>query len=172
MPDSAPGISDFLSARDWTLFCSIAMFWCLLPSKVLAQIVDPTEKATIDYVDTHLNDAVALIKKIVDIESPTENLQGVKSVGMELRKELETTGMTARWIDMPATKKRAGHLVAETKGTKGKRILMLGQLDTVLSGEKFRREGNRIFGTGTGDMKGGRHYNGLCAKGSQGRWRA
>jgi glutamate carboxypeptidase len=36
---------------------------------------------------------------------------------------------------MPAEMKRAGHLVAATKGTKGKRILLLGHIDTVLRGE-------------------------------------
>jgi len=51
--------------------------------------------------------------------------------------------------------KRAGHVVAESGGTRGKRLLLLGHVDTVLSGEKFRREGARAFGTGTSDMKGG-----------------
>ena len=51
--------------------------------------------------------------------------------------------------------KRAGHLVAQTKGTRGKRLLLLGHLDTVLAGEPFRRDGTRAYGTGTADMKGG-----------------
>ena len=56
---------------------------------------------------------------------------------------------------MPAEMKRAGHLLASTKGTRGKRILLLGHIDTVLRGEKFRREGKRAFGTGSSDMKAG-----------------
>jgi glutamate carboxypeptidase len=32
---------------------------------------------------------------------------------------------------------------------------LLGHLDTVLRGEKFRREGNKAFGTGSSDMKAG-----------------
>jgi glutamate carboxypeptidase len=32
---------------------------------------------------------------------------------------------------------------------------MLGHLDTVLRGEKYRRDGDTIYGTGVGDMKGG-----------------
>lgn len=56
---------------------------------------------------------------------------------------------------MPAEMRRAGHLVAEKSGTKGKRLLLLGHLDTVLSGEKFRREGDKAFGTGSADMKAG-----------------
>src|SRR4030095_3941994 len=56
---------------------------------------------------------------------------------------------------MPADMKRAGHLVAETQGSRGKRLLLLGHIDTVLSGEKFRREGDKGYGTGTSDMKSG-----------------
>ncbi len=56
---------------------------------------------------------------------------------------------------MPAEMKRAGHLTAQQKGTKGKRILLLGHLDTVLTGEKFRREGGIGYGTGIADMKSG-----------------
>jgi glutamate carboxypeptidase len=63
--------------------------------------------------------------------------------------------MSTRWIDMPADMKRAGHLVAETHGTGGKRLLLIGHIDTVLSGEKFRREGDKAYGTGTSDMKAG-----------------
>ena len=60
-----------------------------------------------------------------------------------------------KWIDLPPEMKRAGHLFAETSGKRGKRILLLGHLDTVLRGEKFRREGNKAYGTGINDMKGG-----------------
>ena len=74
---------------------------------VIGQSVDPTEKKILDYVDAHLDDAIALTQRIVNIDSPTENLQGVKNVGAELRKELEAIGLTAKWIDMPADKKRA-----------------------------------------------------------------
>ena len=70
-------------------------------------------------------------------------------------KEFEALGMTVKWLDLPPEMKRAGHLLAESKGTKGKRLLILGHLDTVLRGEKFRRDGNTVYGTGIGDMKGG-----------------
>lgn len=135
------------------LFATIAL--TTAPEAITAQSVDPKEQRIVQWVDAHLDEAVGLIQRTVDIDSPTENLQGVKNVGAELRKDLEAIGMAAKWIDMPAEQKRAGHLVAETKGSKGKRILMLGHLDTVLSGEKYRREGDRVFGTGVGDMKGG-----------------
>ncbi|MFN2501602.1 MAG: M20/M25/M40 family metallo-hydrolase [Pyrinomonadaceae bacterium] len=130
----------------------------LLPLALFGQSVDPNEKKIVDWIDAHVPEAVSLIERTVNIDSPTEDLRGVKAVGRELQKELAAMGMTVKWIDMPPAQKRAGHLLAETgpnPAAKGKRILLLGHLDTVLSGEKFRREGNRLYGTGVGDMKGG-----------------
>src|SRR6185295_10099504 len=97
----------------------------------------------------------ALLEKAVNIESPTENLAGVKKVGAVFKAEFDSLGFTTRWINMPVEMKRAGHLLAEKKGTKGKRVLLLGHIDTVLHGEKFRHDGNKAFGTGSSDMKAG-----------------
>jgi glutamate carboxypeptidase len=92
---------------------------------------------------------------VVNIPSPTENVPGVRAVGEVFRRELEAIGLRAHWVEMPPQMQRAGHLVAETGGTEGKRVLLLGHIDTVLSGERFRREGNKARGTGIDDMKGG-----------------
>ena len=55
--------------------------------------------------------------------------------------------------------KRAGHLFGEIKGTKGKKILLLGHLDTVFEpvGDAvgFSRKDTIAYGPGTSDMKGG-----------------
>jgi glutamate carboxypeptidase len=99
--------------------------------------------------------AEALLARVVDIESPTENVAGVRAVGDAFAEELRAIGMRTRWVELPPEMKRAGHLVAETRGTRGKRLLLLGHLDTVLAGEPFRRDGARAYGTGTADMKGG-----------------
>ncbi|MCA1632103.1 MAG: M20/M25/M40 family metallo-hydrolase, partial [Acidobacteria bacterium] len=138
--------------RKITALSLIALLYC---SPAQAQRLSPDERKIVDYVDAHGADALALLEAVVNVESPTENIAGVKQVGAVFRREFESLGMTARWIDMPPEMKRAGHLVATTGGTKGKRILLLGHIDTVLSGEKFRREGNRAFGTGSSDMKAG-----------------
>jgi len=120
-----------------------------------AQTLSPDEQKIASYIDAHQAEQIALLTRVVNLQSPTENIAGVKQVGMVFKSQLESLGMTARWIDMPAEMKRAGHLLAQTKGTKGKRVLLLGHIDTVLSGEKFKREGNRALGTGTVDMKAG-----------------
>ncbi len=120
-----------------------------------AQTLSTEEQKIANYIDAHQVEQIAMLEKVVNLQSPTENIAGVKQVGLVFKNQLEALGLTAKWIDMPAEMKRAGHLLAQTKGTKGKRLLLLGHIDTVLSGEKFKREGNRAVGTGTVDMKAG-----------------
>ncbi len=120
-----------------------------------AQKISADEQKIVNYIDAHTEDAITLLEKTVNIESPTENLKGVKQVGMVFKGEFESLGFVSKWIEMPAEMKRAGHLMAEKNGTKGKRILLIGHIDTVLTGEKFRREGNKAYGTGASDMKAG-----------------
>ena len=97
---------------------------------------------------------------------------GVRAVGDAFAEELRAIGFRTRWVELPAGMKRAGHLVAETGGTRGKRLLLLGHLDTVLAGEKFRREGVRAFGTGAADMKGGDRRDDAGAESAARRGRA
>ncbi|MCD9188726.1 MAG: M20/M25/M40 family metallo-hydrolase [Pyrinomonadaceae bacterium] len=129
-------------------------FALLLAVSASAQLLS-VEKKIAETVDANNGSAIALLEKTVNIESPTENVAGVKEVGMIFKKELDALGFQTKWLELPAEMKRAGHLIAEKKGGKGKTVLLLGHLDTVLSGEKFRREGNMAYGTGTSDMKGG-----------------
>lgn len=131
------------------------IFVVLFSTSVFAQKLSADEQKILAYIDSHESDAIAVLEKAVNVESPTENLAGVRNVGMIFKTEFDAIGFKTKWIEMPAEMKRAGHLLAETSGTKGKRVLLLGHLDTVLSGEKFRRDGNKLFGTGSSDMKAG-----------------
>jgi len=122
---------------------------------VCAQKISAEEQKIVDYIDGQTESAIALLEKTVNIESPTEDAAGVKQVGMIFKNEFESLGFNAKWIEMPAEMKRAGHLTAERAGTKGKRILLIGHIDTVLKGEKFRRDDKKAYGTGSADMKTG-----------------
>ncbi|MBL0240233.1 MAG: M20/M25/M40 family metallo-hydrolase [Chloracidobacterium sp.] len=119
------------------------------------QTLSPDEKKIVDFIDRNNASAIALLETTVNIESPTEDIAGVKKVGSVYQKEFESLGMKTTWIDLPPEFKRAGHLMAESTGNCGKRLLLLGHLDTVLRGEPYRLDGTRAFGTGIGDMKGG-----------------
>ncbi|MBD0373195.1 MAG: M20/M25/M40 family metallo-hydrolase [Pyrinomonadaceae bacterium] len=113
------------------------------------------EQRIIAYVDAHADEAVSLLERTVNIESATLNQAGVRQVGKVFGSELESLGFNSRWIEMPKEMKRAGHLFAERTGTRGKRLLLIGHLDTVLQGKRFERRGTRASGAGSVDMKGG-----------------
>lgn len=132
---------------------SFLMFLGCVPGAQAA--LDRTESTIAQHAADRQPAAEALLARVVDIESPTEDVAGVRAVGDAFAGELRAIGMRTRWVELPAEMKRAGHLVAETSGTRGKRLLLLGHLDTVLAGEAFRREGARAYGTGATDMKGG-----------------
>lgn len=102
---------------------------------------------------------VALLRRLVDQNSGTLNRPGVRAVAEMMRAELEPLGFTVRWVDMAATG-RAGHLIAHHPGRgRGKRILLIGHLDTVFEPssafQRFERNGDRATGPGVIDDKGG-----------------
>jgi glutamate carboxypeptidase len=110
-----------------------------------------------DYVRAHHDSDVALLERAVNIPSGTQNVAGVRRVGDLFATELTALGFTVHWADMPAAMRRAGHLVAERRGAKGARLLLIGHLDTVFEGEgqRFVRADTIARGAGTSDMKGG-----------------
>ncbi len=123
-----------------------------------AGAVSPEERALVTFIDAHNGDALALLERVVNINSGTQNVDGVREVGRVFRAELDALGFTTRWVD-GAPFKRAGHLVADHPGT-GPRILLIGHLDTVFEKDspfqKFERIDERTArGPGIIDMKGG-----------------
>jgi glutamate carboxypeptidase len=113
------------------------------------------ERRIVAAVDARREPAISLLQETVDIPSATENLAGVRRVGAVYARELESLGFETRWAELPPEMARAGHLVAVHRGNRGERLLLIGHLDTVLQKESFRREGNRAYGSGAADMKGG-----------------
>ena len=117
--------------------------------------LDAREKRIVRAIDARQTQSLALLAETVNIRSATENHPGVRKVGDVLARELAALGFETRWVDLPAEVGRAGHLVAVHRGRKGKRLLLIGHLDTVLQDELYRRDENRAYGAGTSDMKGG-----------------
>ena len=135
---------------------------CLVGSHAFAQpgtaALSADERAVVRYVDADNARALALLQRIVDINSGTMNFAGVRRVGDVLRAELDSLGFTTRWVD-GAPFRRAGHLVAEHTGT-GPKLLLIGHLDTVFEPsspfQKFERlDDSTARGPGVIDMKGG-----------------
>jgi glutamate carboxypeptidase len=139
-------------------FAGTALF-ILFTSVAHAQLSD-TEQRIVAAVKQRTPAALELLEKSVRINSGTLNPEGVRAVGDIYRAELDGLGFKTRWIDMPPAMKRAGHLAATLEGGgPGKRVLLLGHLDTVFekasSVPLWERQGERVRGQGVNDMKGG-----------------
>jgi glutamate carboxypeptidase len=140
-----------------------------LPAKVAAVDANPivemprplsvAEAKIVSYIDEHNDEAIALLERVVNINSGTLSFDGVRQVGTVFDDEFRALGFETRWIPMDGVH-RAGHLFAEHKGTKGKRVLLIGHLDTVFEKDNPFQHFERISpsvakGPGTVDMKGG-----------------
>ena len=117
-----------------------------------------TERSIVRAVDAHNASSLALLERIVNINSGTQNFAGVRQVGDLLRAQFDSLGFTTRWVD-GASFNRAGHLVAEHRGA-GPKLLLIGHLDTVFEPSSTFQRFERIndstaMGPGVIDMKGG-----------------
>src|SRR5881409_1963372 len=87
---------------------------CLITAASLpAQQLSPAEQRIRSYLQQHQADEVALLAKSVDIKSQTLDLSGVHAVGQLFAERLTALGFRPRWVPMPASMNRAGHLIAE-----------------------------------------------------------
>lgn len=135
------------------LLCTIAL------STVKAQLSNPEKKA-IAFINHHMDAAMQLLIQTVNINSGTLNMAGVKKVGDIYASALEKLGFTIEWVAEPDSLHRAGHLVATHKGKKGKKLFLIGHLDTVFepdmpAGPYTVLNDSTATGQGVNDMKGG-----------------
>ncbi len=131
-----------------------------VPAAASAQgaTLSAVERAIVTAVDRRNADGLAFLERLVNINSGTANLAGVRQVGALLRERLDALGFTTRWEDATSVG-RAGHLVAEHLGP-GPKLLLIGHLDTVFEpGSPFQRferlSDTTARGPGVIDMKGG-----------------
>ena len=129
-------------------------------SNTNAQNLTASEHKIIAYVNMHMPAATDLLRETVNINSGTLNIEGVKKVGSIYGEALETAGLKTEWINLPDSLHRAGHLVAYKKGKKGKKLFIIGHLDTVFEPDmpsnpwKILND-STATGQGANDMKGG-----------------
>lgn len=137
----------------------LVFIFCLIPFFSTAQM-STIENKVAAYIDEHLPAAIALLKETTNINSGTLHVEGVKKVGAIFGKELEKAGFKTSWITLPDSLKRAGHLVATRSGNKGKKIFIIGHLDTVFEPDMPANPFSMLndstaTGQGVNDMKGG-----------------
>lgn len=137
----------------------------VLPGNARADGLSADEQAMVQNIEKTTSAQIAFVERVVNINSGTMNVAGVRAVGEAYAAEFRALGMQTEWLDMPAEMGRAGHLVARTKGAGGEnggqRLLLIGHLDTVFPVDSpfqtFLRDDNGSGATGPGveDMKAG-----------------
>lgn len=110
----------------------------------------------LDYCEAHLNDMVAAIETLVRLESPSTDKAAVDRCGAVLADMLRSAGAD---VDVLPQAARGNHLRARVAG-RGRPVMLLGHFDTVwpigtLERMPLRRDGDRLHGPGTFDMKAG-----------------
>src|SRR3954465_5985242 len=129
----------------------------LLTASASAQTLTATERSITRAVDNHNAEALALLERVVNINSGTNNVAGVRAVGDIFAKEFQSLGFTVRLEQ--GSPNRGRHLVAEHPAA-GPKILLIGHLDTVFEPtspfQKFEKlNDSTARGPGVIDMKGG-----------------
>ena len=124
-----------------------------------AQKLTRAEMKILKSVETNNAEAIQFLKDVVNINSGTMNHDGVKKVGNVFGEAFKTIGFQTKWYDMSEVN-RSGHLFAETTGNKGKKLLLIGHLDTVFEEnspfQEFKMVNDSIaHAPGGNDMKGG-----------------
>jgi len=138
----------------------LATVTLLLPPLALGANLSPREQRVITAVDRHVPAGLALLQRLVDVNSGTLHLEGVREVGRMLEPEFTRLGFRTRWVDGSAWQ-RAGHLIAERPGRAGSpKVLLIGHLDTVFEQDSpfqrfVRLDDSTARGPGVIDMKGG-----------------
>ncbi len=105
--------------------------------------------------------ALGHLRTWVGVNSWTFNPSGVDEVGRLTAEAFAPLGFTAETV--PSTEPQFGHhLVLTRRGTGSASVLLVSHLDTVFPPEEearnhfqWRPEGDRIYGPGTHDIKGG-----------------
>lgn len=114
-----------------------------------------------DYLTQNLPSYLEMLRQMVVINSFTANPAGVDKLGRLTAEMFAPLGFIAETI--PSVDPEFGHhLVLTRPGQSGRKIGLVSHLDTVFPPDEeirndfhWREEGDRIYGPGTADIKGG-----------------
>jgi glutamate carboxypeptidase len=117
--------------------------------------------ALTQFLEKQLPAALDMLRRMIEINSFTGNPQGVNRLARLTAECFAPLGFQPEFV--PSTNREWGdHLVLVRRGTSKKNIALVSHLDTVFPPEEEARnnfhwlvEGDRIFGPGTHDIKGG-----------------
>src|SRR6266550_9510378 len=105
--------------------------------------------------------ALDMLRQMVGINSFTRNREGVNKLGRFTSECFTPLGFKAEYVSS-ANPEYGDHLVLTRQGRSRRNVAMVSHLDTVFPPEEearndfyWRVEGDRIYGPGTHDIKGG-----------------
>ena len=141
-------------------YLSLILLILFVSTSLHSQKLSRTERKIVEKVKSLDQESISFLEKVVNINSGTLNQKGVKEVGEVFSTAFIEIGFETKWIDMPQEMNRAGHLFASVDGDKGKKLLLIGHLDTVFEEnspfQTFERFNDSMaYGPGANDMKGG-----------------
>jgi len=112
----------------------------------------------LQFCQEHQAEMLETLKRMVEIESPSDNKAAVDQLGQLLAQEFARIGGK---VTVDPQTNYGNHLKAEFPGSgPGKPVMLLGHFDTVwplgtLAGMPFRMDAGRAYGPGVYDMKAG-----------------
>jgi len=122
-------------------------------------------KQLLQYCEKHLHETLEAIEALVALESPSTDKAAVDRCGIEVARHLRALGAE---VELVAQRERGDHIratlpangpaLSERRESKG--VMLLGHFDTVwpvgtLERMPLTRDGDRLRGPGTFDMKAG-----------------
>lgn len=124
-----------------------------------ARQLSDTEQQILDRIDANHEHALEFLEANVNMNSGTMNFEGVRKLGERYITVFDELGFETRWIPQDEVN-RAGHFFAEQKGNSGKKLLLIGHLDTVFEADSPFQEYKMLndsvaTGPGVNDMKAG-----------------
>ncbi len=121
----------------------------------------PVRASLTEFLEGQMPAALELLREMVNLNSFTGNRDGVNRLGRLTAEAFAPLGFTAETV--PSVNPACGHhLLLTRRGQTPRSIALVSHLDTVFPPEEevrnqfhWQREGDRIYGPGTHDIKGG-----------------
>ena len=121
----------------------------------------PTDVSLVNILKDQMPAALEMLRQMVCMNSFTANREGVNRLGRFTAECFAPLGFTPESVASP-NPEFGNHLVLTRRGRSARSIALVSHLDTVFSPEEEARnhfhwqpEGDRIYGPGTQDIKGG-----------------
>jgi glutamate carboxypeptidase len=162
-----------LSTHNFQLPVVLASFLITIQFTFAAESIEPNispgEQELVEWLEGEESGMIALLERITNINTGSLNKAGMAELAEIFSTELRGLGfnvdaLPGGLIEMPSCPGTnydidlADHVLASKPGN-GTRLLLMGHLDTVFRFDSpfqsYRQDGDRVFGPGVADMKGG-----------------